>query len=335
MKLLLLSLLSASLLASSASPALAITAQENGNDDQDQDQGSSLQEQIRRRNRERLGSVPEVRREDGSVILPGEIPASASAPAKAAWRELIDSLRSPTPMQAFRLAFAMRHRSPEKKQSNDLNLDFSFLSPGFVRSKLESGRTLLRGPRGDYLIDKEEVIKLLAREGAEDKKQLDQMAAIASNFVSLTHPVSMRLADLKLLDEAPKSLHPRHRGTALRLTWIEVTSPDFFLYTGVQDAPTKVPLYRARLGIDAKTQAVHMAIIERENDPGGAAFVHLASHRERSKLLVPHVIDVYSLDPQTLPPRFKPTPDTQLSLDPKRGQLRAMLTPEDFLPPVK
>ncbi len=304
-----------------------------------QDEDTSPQEELRRRNRARLQAPQVLLNSDGTVVLPGEIPEKATPEARSTWRLLLESMRSSAPVQSFHLQFALRQKNHEKSQVNDLNLKFSYLAPSFVRSKLESGRTLLRGPSGDYLIDGEEVIKLTRREGAEDKKQLDQMAAIASNFVSLAQPLSLRLVDLQLLSSPPRELHPRQHTDASKLTWLAVTSPDFYAYADDPGPSSEIPLYRAQLGIDNETKAVRMAVIERLRNgqvvPASATFIKLDRHEERSKLLVPHEIFVHSLDPDAVPLRFRNKPDSRLALDRKRGSLRARLGPDDFLPPVQ
>lgn len=324
-------------LMASAKLVAAPFAQEEESQEEAQD-GPSLRDRMRERNRAKLSPPVELRRPDGSVILPGEIPKDADALSRASWQALVDSMRSPKPMQSFQLAFNMRYRSPEKKQTNDLKLYFSYLAPSFVRSKLESGRTLLRGPEGDYLIDGDEVLKLVGREFTEDKKQLDQMASIAGNFVGLTNPVALRLVDLDLIEGAPTSLHPQHKSAADKLTWLQVTSPDFYVYSDIAPGTEAGPvLYRAQLGIDNETRTVHMALIQRVHqgapDVASSTFVKLSMHRERAKLAVPHSIELHSLDPNTLPARFRRKPDAQLGLDPKRGRLHAELLPEFFLPP--
>ena len=93
------------------------------------------------------------------------------ATAKASWDALAKATFAEKPVTAFDLHFHLRVR-PDEIQSNDLTAHYRFLSPGFVRATLESGREHLRGPKGDYLIDGEESLKLVGREAAEDKKQI-------------------------------------------------------------------------------------------------------------------------------------------------------------------
>jgi|GEM_PF-1327590 len=318
--------------------APALEAQEAEDGAQDDEDGGLL-----RRGRDKLGAPAVLRGPGGEPILPGEIPAGTSPEARATWSALIDRLGSPEPVESFRLAFDLRLRDPEKRQSNDLGLTFSYLAPAFVRAEFSSSRELLRGPRGDYLIDTktEEVLKLVGREGAEDRRQLDRMAAIAKSFVGLTNPGSLRLAGLRLLGGAPEGLPPSQRTTAAELTWLELVSPDFFLESGGPTAAAEeLPLYRARLGVDNETRLVRMALLHRKRaegiDPMSATFVQLDKHRERSSLMVPHDIQIYGLTGDSIAagaPRFRSKPDSLLKLDGRRGSLRARLVPEGFLPP--
>ncbi len=310
----------------------------------DQEEQKESREDVLERLRSRRGAgpeIPEFRRADGSVVLPGEVPAAASVEAKAMWRGLLKTLDQAKPMQAFQLAFFLRQQAPDPQvnKTNDLDLNFSYLAPRFVRAELESGRTHLRGPSGDFLLDKQEVFRLVGRDFKQDIEQLDQMGAIASNFVALTQPVAtLRLAQLELAKEPPRELHPKLRKEADALVWLSVTSPDLFLrMNSARPTGDGLPLYRAQLGIDPESATVHLAVIhEQRGDshaPGTAMCVRMADHRRRAKLQIPHHIQVFSIDPSTRPERFYETPGTTLWLNGERGRLRAALSPEDFLPP--
>jgi len=303
-----------------------------------QDDGSSLRDRIRDRQRAALPVVPELKRADGTVVKPGELPPGASPAARERWESLAAELTKEEPVRSFLLEFYLRQQPRDRPQSNDLRLTFSFLAPSFVRAKLESGRTHLRGPQGDYLLEKnQEAIRLVGREGAEDRKQLDQMAAIASNFVGLTDPRTLRLATLETLDSPPAGIHPKHKSALAPLVWLRATSPDFYL--GPQGPATDgaPPLYRADLGIDPETKEVRFALINElfEGKPlrSGAMLVNMKAHVKRDALLVPHEVDIYEVDPESMPPRFYASPTSQLWLKKDRGRLRARLQPEDFLPP--
>ncbi len=300
--------------------------------------GPSLRDRIRDRQRAALPVAPELKRRDGTVVKPGELPPVASQAARERWNSLAAELTKEEPVRSFLLEFYLRQQPRDRPQSNDLRLTFSFLAPSFIRAKLESGRTHLRGPQGDYLLEKnQEAIKLVGREGAEDRKQLDQMAAIASNFVGLTDPRTLRLASLETLDAAPSGIHPKHKSALAPLVWLRATSPDFYLGPQRPATDSTPPLYRADLGIDPETKAVRFALIHElfEGKPlrSGAMLVNMKAHVKRDGLLVPHEVDIYEVDPEAMPARFYASPTSQLWLKKDRGRLRARLLPEDFLPP--
>jgi hypothetical protein len=230
--------------------------------EQDEQGDQTPLERMKRAARARTQEVLPLRREDGSRILPGEIPSHSSVEARATWKGLVANLEQEKPIESFKLGFWLRQENPDPKirQSNDLDLDFSYLAPRLVRAELESGRTLLRGPTGDFLIDKLEVIELFGRDAQQDIEQLDRMGAIASNFVALTQPVAnLRLLEMELT-QAPAELHPKLLARSKSLVWLSVTSPDFFLRLQEQgDAAEAAPLYRAQLGIDPASRTVRMA----------------------------------------------------------------------------
>ena len=273
---------------------------------------------------------------DGKPILPGQIPKGTADGAREAWNTLLGGF-SRKPISAFQLGFYLRQRQPDNPQTNDVNLDFSYLEPGYVRAELESGRTHLRGPQGDYLIDGEEVIRLRGREGAEDKKQIDDMASIARNFVALTAPRSLRLASLELLAEPPPELPTGFTARAKELSWLAIKSPDFFVQPGVKTKDTpRLPIYLARLGFDPETKEILFATIH-EDRRGAlvletAVLVQLEQHADRNGFLVPHRVGVHGVDIGVQPWRFRAIPTSRLDLRRKFGRLNARLSPADFLP---
>jgi hypothetical protein len=235
------------------------------------------------------------------------------------------------------LAFHLRQQPPETVESNDLSLKFAYLAPKYVRARLESGRTLLRGDKGDYLIDGDEVLRLQGREGKADKKQLDQMAAIAASFVALTDPSSLRLVELAMLPAAPDSLHASLHQEAKGLVWMRVSSPDFFLYR--EDTSGPAPVYQADLAVNPKTKAIRFAVIRETTPAEGVApstlFVSLTQHEKRDGLFVPHRIELHDLDVKSLPPKFYRRATSRLDLKRKEGRLHSRLRPTNFLPPQK
>jgi hypothetical protein len=96
-----------------------------------------------------------------------------------------------------------------------------------------SGRTLLRGPEGSFLIDGTEVVNLRGREGKDDRRRLEEWISIARNFLALAQPERVRLVELRELlhDEVVPFLIPSLATRASELDWLEVRSPDFHLYS--------------------------------------------------------------------------------------------------------
>jgi hypothetical protein len=301
---------------------------------EDGEKKQSLLERARARRQARNPKAPELRRADGSLVEPGVIPSTASESARNTWEALKEALASDEPMESFYLYFNLRQHSPETTQSNDMALEFAYLAPKFVHARLESGRTLVRGKEGDHLVDGEEVIELKGREAAADRKTLDEMAAIASTFMALTAPASLRLVDLEMLEKAPAGIHPSYHKEMKNFLWMRVESPDFFLYRAQR--PDGIPVYQADLGIDPETKAIRFAVIREANgDPKLAPsplFVRMSDHVRREGFFVPHRIEICNLDPTSNPPRFYRRATSRLDLKRKKGKLRAGLTANEFVP---
>ena len=299
-------------------------------------------ERLREKNRAKAqAKAPDLLRADGSVVKPGEIPAQASDASRASWEAVVDHLRGPKRIESFQLAFNLRQQSREKAQSNDLLIVFSYLAPRFLRAHLESGRELVRGPAGDYLIDAKDVIHLVGREAIEDIKQLNQMAAIAASFVGLTDPLTLRLVDLQLIEGPEVALPSRIKKKDLEgLTWMRVTSPDFCLFAGGEGRdPLEQRLYQADLGVHGESKAIQFAVIREVQVAGGAPaatmLVSMSEHLVRDNILVPHKIEVFELKSGVKPERFHSSPTSTLWLKRNRGRLGARLKPESFLPPAE
>ena len=161
---------------------------------------------------------------------------AADSDANAAWKALAEATLDEKPITAFDLVFHLRVR-PDDIQTNDLAARYRFLSPDFVRATLESGREHLRGPAGDYLIDGDEVLKLVGREAAEDKKQIDEAVGVAKNFLALSDPARLKPRAVQNA-LAPTHLLPtdlEERAGALR--WISINTDGFHLLTSSAKLP--------------------------------------------------------------------------------------------------
>src|SRR6185503_12247573 len=109
---------------------------------------------------------------DGQPVVAGRIPEKTSEQAQKLWHAFgaaqVPSSGQRAPITGFRLGFDLRLR--ETEQTNDGLAYFAFVdtptSPGYISCQMQkSGRTLLQGPDGPFLIDKNEVVSLRGREG--------------------------------------------------------------------------------------------------------------------------------------------------------------------------
>lgn len=311
-----------------------------------QDEGQSPLEKAREAQRQKqLEETPPLLGADGNPILPGQLPPGTSPAASAAWTAVLERSGAGQPIRSFELSFYLRQRDPNHPQVNDLDLRFSYLVPGYVRAVLESGRTLLRGPRGDFLIDQQETVSLVGREGIEDREQLDQMASLARNFVALSDPRSLRIVELAVEPNAPGGLPSRYQKETSGLSWLRVVSPDFFLSgSEARPAGTPPPLFSCALGIDSESREIRFAVLHERREklvddkqvatlvPETAMLVRLGEYTDRNGFHVPHSVRVFGLDPKVLPARFSSSPTSELTLRKRRGSLRAGLRPTDFQP---
>ena len=163
------------------------------------------------------------------VESPGtdEVLATARPEAVAAWLRMLaashpaaaspgvgDGQVTPAP-NSFHLEAEVVTR--DGSSTNQLDVDYSFLSPHFVRFLLPSNRQTGRGPSGKglssyWLKDGEKVQRLDTRENKEDRRLVKEMTALARNFLALTDPDRIRLSRLDLLEGPPVELPRVVRG---------------------------------------------------------------------------------------------------------------------------
>ncbi|MCA8979925.1 MAG: hypothetical protein H6831_13150 [Planctomycetes bacterium] len=293
---------------------------------------------------------------NGEPIRPGVIPAGTTESAANAWRNIAAATGFKGAVQSFDLYFNLILRQEEL--DNQMSAHLRFLRPGYVFAELGSGRSHLRGPEGDYLIDGKEVIHLIGREGAEDKKQIDRTAALARNFVGLVDPTKLRILQLVELDAPPANLpadiesrdywgHPEKNVAEIGagLKWLSLRSPDFELESA--NGAGKSAVRSCLIGYAPDTLDVELAVIQADvdgeprrsvdrNDPGTLVVV-LGRHERRAvdEVRVPRWIGIFDVvDPAT--GKFRKRPGSELVLDAKRpGTFRADLKPDDFLPPAR
>ena len=258
--------------------------------------------------------------------------------AKAAWKALAKATFAEEPVTAFDLAFHLRVR-PDDIQTNDLAARYRFLSPGYVRATLESGREHLRGPAGDYLIDGEEVLKLVGREATEDKKQLDEAVGVAKNFLALTdlarlkpQEVSGALAPMHLLPEELKE-----RASTLR--WISIRTDGFHLLSSSAKLPEGARrVQRAVLGLHTKDPVLELAVIIEDTlgadglplSKPSQVLLDLRQSAALDEFQVPRHLRVHGLELVNNVPRFRAKPSYELWL--RGGTLRPKFVADAFKP---
>ncbi len=246
------------------------------------------------------------------------------------------------PITAFRLRAELRLR--EGVQSNDLDsFEVSYLAPDCIRFLLdrssETGR-FGRKAREHWVRTKEGVTTLAGRDYAPDRKQIQEMHAIARNFVALSSPALLRVEKLELLPAPPADLSEVLQRGADRMPWLRVTSPDFALFTDQVSlqggTPETAPRFVVDIGLHRRGKAEDLpryAIIRELPSegrvPGRPMLIQLDRYEETSGFRIPKRILVHALG-RGVDARFADTPSQEV--DVLEADLRAPLTVDDFKP---
>ncbi len=290
---------------------------------------------------------------DGEPVVAGRIPEKTSEEAQKLWHAF-GAAQSPssgqrTPIAGFRLGFDLRLR--EKEQSNDGKAYFAFIdtptSPGWISCQMAaSGRTLLHGPDGPFLIDGTETVSLRGREGKDDRRRIEEWISIARNFLALAQPERVRLVELRALPDTEPFVWPSEqlRALARDLDWLEVRSPDFHLYSSSQENASRVPVFRARLGLrreDPNTEPkeagqLRLAILHEERegriDPASLQVIEVRKQTELGGYRLPSELAVWRASESPPFGTMAPRPYVELWLQ-KDGQIDPVFGPDDFRPP--
>lgn len=281
---------------------------------------------------------PEPAQQEPSPLLPAE----ASPEARAAWAQVCAASRAEQGQQGPIRAFVIEAEvlTRDGVQTNEFDVEYRYLAPSFIRFKLPSGRETGRGPgeryTGYWFKEKEEIVRLVSRDHVEDRRLVDEMLAVAKNFLALSDLGRLRLQNLELVDQAPRGLPPELQRDGSKLDWIVVTSRDFALLGGT---PPKegdpAPLFRVDLGIDRKTHLPAMAMIfelrTQDLRPGvEPLLIRLDRYRIQDGFLVPHHLAVHRRQPGKVAFEFEPKAFQDIYV--KTSRLRPELVEGDFEP---
>ena len=236
---------------------------------------------------------------------------------------------------AFVLDFDATRYSGEN-QSNDVGATYSYLDPGYVRMRLaKTGRERMRGPEGDWLIDKAGAHRLVGRDFKQDIAELDESVAVARTFAHLTDPRGLRLDALRKLDAPPAGLPAKLVEVAGQLDWLRLESRDLRgpQPPGAERRPADV----LELGVARDTRVPRIALLTYPPDPAhperapDAMALHLEGSVAVDGFRVPEKVTTWRLDPALRPPAF---PERQaLDMWFVKGSLAPQLTRDDFVPP--
>ena len=316
----------------------------------------------------RLGASGSANWQDGATAdeaTTAEVLANADPVAADSWRRLLEASRvavdatepPPAPPQAFHLRADIQTR--DGANTNELKIDYSFLSPSYVRFLLPSNRQTGRGPgRGlssYWLKDGEDVQRLDTRDNKEDRRQVNEMIALGRNFLALTDPQRIRLTRLELLEGPPVVLPERAKdriATGLEqaaegssddaptVRWIRLASPDFDLVPRSGDArdARRDQLVSLALGPDGLPWVAIVQDVSSIDRPLGpdASLTYLGRWVTRGEFRIPAHIEVYRPakvlggDPAGHGWAFGADPNQDIYLI--KANLRPGFVPTDFEP---
>lgn len=295
---------------------------------------------------------------DGEPVAPGRVPAGTSPEALRRWNRMLAKLASASegprpPITDFDLSVDVVHR--REGGSNESEAGFRYLETPrgpYLRVYLErKDLVVLRGPSGDWLLDGDEVKDLRGRDGADDRRLLDEYTSLCRNFLSLTRPDQVRLVRLEAREVSPEPVAAGSLTLAFRddagelrfpdartaeeargLEWLYVESPDFRLVQTRAGAPA-IP--RALLGLERKTGEVRLAVLANAAGPliaPESVLVLLGRYRDlEGGWRVPRSLRVKPVDATTRPPGFARLEETEVWLK-NASRLNTGLDARAFLP---
>lgn len=253
--------------------------------------------------------------------------APTEDPAQAAFQRLCAASgpAARAPLTAFRLVAEARTRSGV--QTNDLEIDYRYLAPDCIRfrlpSKNETGRF---GPdeKQYWLKSAKDTVVLAGREYKEDRRQVDDMLALAKNYSALSNPAALKLEALELLAAAPADLGEAGAKKTRKLAWLALESPDFALVR--REGLTPKGIYRVELGLDMHSLPAVVVIRAKSDAAVAPLLVYLSDYQEKDGFKLPMQLHVHVKDG----PAFADLASQEVYV--KTAELRAKYTAADFEP---
>jgi hypothetical protein len=273
------------------------------------------------------------------AVAPAPVAASATAPAvdpaaRALWDAVVAAAAGKTTARATAFVFEFEAtRYSGENQSNDVDATYSYLEPGWVRVALVSGRQRLRGPDGDWLIDKAGATRLVGRDFKQDFAELNETVAVARTFAHLTDPRGLHLESLARMAAPPQGLPEKLRAGAAALDWLRLESRDFRAppQERAGKAPEPGPIDVLELGVERATRVPRMAVLTDPSAHANAIALGLEGSVEVDGFRVPERVTAWKIDVARTPPAFGARQTLDLWF--KSGTLAPKLSREDFLPP--
>lgn len=266
----------------------------------------------------------------------GDVLERAAPEARAMWERLVAACgpANREPIRAFELKADVLTRTGV--QSNEARIDYRYLAPDCIRfmlpSRGETGRFGTK-PEQYWLKSGDEVIVLAGREYKEDRLRVDEMVALARNYVALSSPARISIQALERMPAAPSDLGPALASATKKLTWLAIESPDFALLRG--DAPRPPgTVYRVEIGQREDGLPAVAIVRERasERAQGDPLLVQFSKYEERDEFRIPLVLKVHVLDRTRSPLAFAERASQEVYVT--SASLRPALKVEDFQPGV-
>lgn len=261
-----------------------------------------------------------------------DVPVQAPPEARAVWDELCRASGSATrePLRAFTLRAEVRVRSGV--QVNDTRVDYRYLAPDCIRFVLPSNNETGRfgpAPEQYWLQSRDDVVVLAGREYKEDRRKVDDMIALARNYVALSNPARLQLSALELAPGPPADLGPELAARFKKLTWLTLESSDFALVRSEEVRPAGT-VYRVELGLNKDHLPAVAIVRERGMSRTDPLLVQLSDYQERDGFRIPFQLRVHVLDRSSTPATFAKEASQEVYVT--QAELRPTLTVEDFKP---